>query len=197
MARAVGNRQSFTGQVRLASVDDLDAFVRRAAAEDSFIYCEAPDLIRSPTSARVTELAAEGLVRPHQKRRQDGGWSFYVARTKKARPRPLSAAEAALADPATALIFGELKRAAELGLQCPSDSALARKAGFLTRNQAQWRLRRLVDAGLINSTLAYERGVPTRVVTIVAGSHAGSAAAKHTRMPPGAARHGAAKGGEG
>lgn len=158
----------FAGQQTLATVDDLDAFVRRAAPEQRFTYCEAPDLIRSETSARVNELAAEGLVRPHRTRRQGGGWEFYVVRTRKgmaARPDPVSAA---LADAPTDLIFRALKRAANLGMPCPTDTELARKAGLNSRDQAQWRVRKLIDLGLIQSTLAYEGGVPSRVVTIMA-----------------------------
>lgn len=176
MARAVGNQNLFVGQVMLVSVDDLDAFVRRATAEESFTYCEAPDLIRSPTSARVTELSTDGLVRPHRKRRAGGGWCFYVVRTAKRGTSAQSPVEAALSDAATDIIFRELKRAANFDLPCPSDADLARKAGLTSRDQAQWRVRKLVHVQLVSSELAYEGGVPTRVVTIVATG-------KRTRLP--------------
>jgi hypothetical protein len=173
----------FTGRQTIATVDDLDAFVRRAAAEQSFTYCEAPELIRSETSARVTDLAGQGLVRPHRRRRQGGGWVFFVVRTRKplaAKPDPV---QKALSDPATDLIFRALKRAANLGQPCHSDAELARIAGLNTRDQAQWRFRSLIEAGLIASTLAYEGGVPSRVVTIAEGPHAGSAGGKFTALP--------------
>jgi hypothetical protein len=73
----------FTGPQTLVTVDDLLAFVRRAPAGESLIYCAAPELIRSETSARVNDLAAEGLVRPHRRRRAGGGWEYFVVRTGK------------------------------------------------------------------------------------------------------------------
>jgi hypothetical protein len=166
MARG-GTAPFFTGLQTVATVDDLDAFVRRAAAEEAFTYCEAPDLIRGETSARVNDLAAQGLVRPHRRRREGGGWQFYVVRTPKCLPRQLTALQQALADPATDLILRELRRAANFGLPCPSDADLARKAGLGLRQQAGNRVRKLIDLGVIESTLAYEGGVPSRVVTIL------------------------------
>lgn len=173
----------FSGSRRLVDADDLDAFVRRAQPEESLVYCEDTDLPRSLTTARVTDLAASGLVRPHRRRRQGGGWEYFVVRTRKGQAAVLDPVQAALADPATDLIFRALKRAANLALPCPSDAALARMGGLNTRDQAQHRFRKLIDAALIESTVAYERGVPSRVVTIAAGSWAGSAGGKSTALP--------------
>jgi hypothetical protein len=173
----------FIGGQKLATIDDLDAFVRRARPDESFTYCEAPELIRSETSARVTELAADGLVRPHRKRRDGGGWEFTIMRTRKGFPAKADPVRAALADEATDLVFRALKRAAILGLPCPTDSDLMRKAGLFSRDQAQWRVRKLIDVGLISSAQAYEGGVPSRVVTISEGRYAGGAAGKFTALP--------------
>ena len=183
MAASQANRAHFAGQQKLATVDDLDAFVRRAAAGQRFTYCEAPDLIRSETSVRVTALAGEGLVRPHRERRAGGGWDFYVVRTGKGLPVRADPLLAALADPATDLVYRALKRAANFAAACPSDEALKRLAGLATRNQAAWRVRKLIDLGLVESTVAYEGGVPFRVVTICASAHAGAAAGKSTALP--------------
>lgn len=177
-------KQYFVGAQKLATVEDLEAFARRAAAGESFTYCEAPDLIHSPTSRRAGELAQQGLLRTHHKRRAAGGWEFYAVRTGKAQQVALTPADEALADPATDIIFRELKRAANLGLKCPTDADLARKAGFDTRDRATWRVRRLLRVNLIESTVAYENGVPMRVVTIVAGPLAGAAGGKRTALPP-------------
>lgn len=179
-------QKHFAGSQRLATLDDLDAFVRRARAEESFVYCEAPELIRCETSVRVTALAADGLVRPHRSRREGGGWTFFVVRTGKALPGvkgTIDPAIAALADPATDIIFRALKRAANMGQPCPSDSDLARAAGLDMRQKAGWRVRKLIDAGLIGSTQVYEGGVASRVVTIAATRHAGTAADKFTALP--------------
>ena len=160
-------RTHFTGPQKLATVDDVEAFVRRASAGDEFTYCEAPDLIRGETSARVSELVGDGLLRPHHRRRAGGGWVFYIVRTPKAQKRKATPVEAALADAATETIFRALKRAANFGQPCPSDEDLRRRTGLSTRAQAPWRVRRLAEVGLIESTLAYEGGVPRRVVTVV------------------------------
>lgn len=183
MAGGPSAQPKFSGSQKLSTVDDLDAFVRRAAAEDSFTYCEAPDLIRSETSARVTSLAADGLVRPHRRRREGGGWEFYVVRTRRGLAIKADPVHAALSDPATDLIFRAVKRAANFGQPCLTDTDLSRIAGLSSRDAAQHRFRKLIDLGLIQSTLAYEGGVPFRVVTIVAGPHAGSAGGKSTALP--------------
>jgi hypothetical protein len=176
-------RPFFTGPQKLATVDDLDAFVRRAAPEESFVWCEAPAQIHGETKARVTELIGEGLVRHHPIRRAGGGYEFTVFRTRKALPLKLDPVAAALTDPATDLIFRALKRAANFAQPCPSDTDLARAAGLNLRQSAQQKVRKLIDAGLIESTQAYEGGIPTRVVTILPGKHAGAAGGKST-LPP-------------
>jgi hypothetical protein len=116
---------------------------------------------RAPASSPPT-----GLVRTHHRRRAGGGWQYYVVRTGKGLITRLDPVAAALADPATDLIFRALKRAANMGFPCPSDADLARTCGLNTRDQAQHRVRKLIDLGLVQSTLAYDGGVPFRVVTI-------------------------------
>jgi hypothetical protein len=177
VARVGASKSFFTGAVLTPSVDDLDAWVSRAARGERFVYCEAPELIRNATCVRVTELAAERLVSPLWERRAGGGKRFFVERTGFRIERRPSAKEAALADVATDLIYREVKRAANLGLACPSDEDLRKKARLTTRAQAQWRYRKLVETGLIESTLAYEGGVPFRVATVVATG-------KSTALPP-------------
>jgi hypothetical protein len=119
------------------------------------------------TWSRVTELAQQGFVTPLSSKRAGGGWVYSVARTRKRITRDQTPQEKALSDPATDTILRELKRAANFGQPCPSDAELARKAGLSSRHAAQFRVRQLITVGLIESTLAYEGGVPSRVVTIV------------------------------
>lgn len=175
---------AFTGHQLIASVGDLDAFVRRAASGERFTYCEAPDLIRSEASVRVSALADDGLVSPHRTRRAGGGFTFFVVRTGKPLPTAQSPQAKALADPATDLIFRAIKRAANFCQFCPTDTESAKLAGLGSRDQAQWRVRKLIDTGLIRSTVAVENGVPVRVVTVCASPHAGASAGKRTRLPP-------------
>lgn len=178
-----GSGGHFSGSQRVAPVGALDAFARTAKPGDEFVYCEAPDLVRCETSTRARELVQAGVIRTHQRRRAGGGWEYFAVRTRYKPPAPVTPAAAALADPATDSIFRQMKRAANLNLPCPSDAQLARSAGLESRKQSAWRVRRLVDAGLIESTLAYEGGVPTRVVTICCGPHAGTAGGKFTALP--------------
>lgn len=174
----------FTGPERLASVDDLDGWVRRAQPASRFIYAEAPEPPRvSLAWIRVTELSAEGLVKPFSERRPGGGWRYIVERTRKGFPVLVSPQTAALADGPTDLIFRQLKRAANLGLPCPTDSQLFPKAGLNSRDQAQWRVRKLIDSGLIASEVIYEGGVQSRVVTILGSPFAGASAGKSTALP--------------
>lgn len=158
----------FAGMQTVAPVDALDAWMRRAAPGEEFAYCEAAEPIRGETWSRAGELAQLGYVRTHHRRREGGGYVYFAVRTAKRVAGAIDPVQAALADPATDTILRELKRAANLGLPCPSDAELMRKAGLTMRQQAGNRVRKLIDLKLIESTLAYEGGVPTRVVKIIA-----------------------------
>lgn len=179
-------RPHFEGHQTIATADALDAWLRSAHAGEKFVYCEAPEPIRIDSWLRVPELEQQGLVHMRQERREGGGWRWYVLRSKKPLARQLSPQEQALRDEATARIFAQLKREANLGLKCSSDTGLASVAGLNTRDQAQWRVRELVRVGLIRSEIVTRGGVPTRVVTIADSG-------KQTLMPgvdPGLGRGG-------
>jgi hypothetical protein len=167
----------FSGQQKLATVEAVDAFVRTADRGAEFVYCEAREPMRGETWARVGELVQAELVRSHQRRRQGGGFEYFIVRTGKARAQRMNPQQAALADAATATILQILKRAANVGADCPSDAELARQVGLSTRILAQNRVRRLIEVGLIESTVAHEGGVPRRVVTIVETG-------RRTKLPP-------------
>lgn len=174
----------FTGAILLQPPEAMDAFVRMASAGNEFIYAEAPEEPRNQACwSKAAELGRGGLVRTHQRRRPGGGWQFYLVRTSKPLPRETSLEERALSDRATAAIFVQLKREANLGLPCSSDTELMRIAGLAMRQQAGNRVRKLIDAGLIESTLAYEGGVPTRVIRILPSRYAGPSADKETALP--------------
>jgi hypothetical protein len=173
----------FTGVEMLAPIEAIAAWMRAAKAGDEFTYCEARGPLRGEGWFRMGELARDGLVRTHERKRAGGGKCFYAVRTRKGLPAKLEPMAATLADPATDIIFRALKRAANLSQPCPTDTDLARAAGLNTRDQAQWRVRKLADVGLIGSTLAYDGGVPARVVTIATTRHAGTAAGKFTALP--------------
>jgi hypothetical protein len=173
----------YVGAIVAQPAQAIDMFVHTAAAGNEFVYCEAPSPQYGEGWTRAGELARQGLVRAHERRRQGGGRQWYLVRTTKPLPREQSPQDKVLGDRATAAIFVALKRAANLGQPCPSDAELMRSCGLNSRAQAQWRMRELIRVDLITSTLAYEGGVPTRVVTIVETRHAGTAAAKFTALP--------------
>jgi len=174
----------FEGTIVLHPPSALDAFVRVAVAGNEFVYAEAPEPPRTAECwQHAAALAADGLITTHHRRRAGGGWQYFAMRTGRPLRGRAEAKQSVLDDPATELIFRELKRAANFERPCPSDEELKRKAGLSTRDQAQWRVRKLIDAGLVSSTVAYEGGVPTRVITIAEGQLAGSAGGKSTALP--------------
>jgi hypothetical protein len=174
----------FVGVEGCAAIQALEAWWRAAPAGGEFVYCEALEPIRThETWRRAGDLARNGFVRTHERQRAGGGKQYFAVRTSKRLEPVLDPAEAALADPQTDAIYRALKRAANFGQACQTDSDLARLVGFTHRQQVQWRFRRLIDAGLIKSEQVYDGGVPSRVVTICASRHAGSAGGKATAMP--------------
>lgn len=181
MAR--GGPSFFVGPMVLQLPEALDMFVRTASAGTEFVYCEATSPQYGETWSRAGELAREGLVRTHERRRAGGGKQYYLVRTSKPLQRQRDPQSSALADRATGAIYRALKRAANMAQPCPSDTDLAGIAGLGTRDQAQWRVRKLVEVRLIGSTLAYEGGIPSRVVTIEPSKHAGASAGKFTALP--------------
>lgn len=173
----------FTGVETLAPPEAIDAWLRDAASGDEYVYCEAREPLRGEGWVRMGNLAQQGFVRTHERRRAGGGKQFFAVRTTLGLPKRRDPQEETLADRATDLIYRALKRAANFDQACPSDVELARTAGLGTRAQAQWRVRRLIDAKLIGSMLAYEGGVPFRVVTVLKSRFAGTAAEKQTALP--------------
>jgi hypothetical protein len=157
----------YVGAVAVQLPEALDRFVATAPAGAEFVYCEAPEPQYGETWSRAGEHARSGLVRTLSRRRAGGGWEYYCVRTGRSLPAEQSLRDKTLGDRATAAIFAQLKREANMGLPCSSDEELRKKAGLTSRNQASWRFKKLLEAGLIQSTLAYENGVPSRVVTIV------------------------------
>lgn len=171
-AGGVARPHRFSGHQTVATAEQLEAWALGAAKGERFTYCSAVDLIRGETTAKAAELYQRRLITTHQTRRAGGGFDWFAVRTgfvvKKAE---------AQRDPARDAILAALKRAANFNQACPSDADLARIAGLATRDQAAWRVRKLVEAGAITSTVAYDGGVPFRVVTIAASG-------KRTALPP-------------
>lgn len=176
--------EAFHGVEAIAPPQSLETWLRRANAGDEFIYCEARAPIRTETWYRAGELARDGLIRTHERKRAGGGKVYFAVRTRKVLPSAKDDPVAtALADPITDTIFRALKRAANMAQACPTDSELMRMTGLDQRQQAGWRVRRLVKVGLIKSMQVYESHVPARVVEILPTKHAGAAGGKCTAFP--------------
>lgn len=170
----------FIGSQRVASPAELTSFVARASAGERFVYCEAPCLIRGETSVLASAMQQQGLVMLVQPRRPGGGFDFIAVRTGLRAGRRSPAAEA-LGERATEAVFRALKRAANLARRCPTQSELAKSLEVegieITTDQVKARIRKLVDAKLIESRVVFENGVQMRVVRIVATG-------KQTALPP-------------
>lgn len=165
----------FSGAQHVADGASLDAWVGHAGFGERLIYCSAPSLIAGPGKAKALELEQLGLVRLAQQRRAGGGFDYLMIRSSKALRAPKAATAAG--DPALETILRALKRAANFDRPCPSDAQLAALAELGTRAQAQWRIRKLVESGVIRSMIVTEGGVAHRVVTIAASG-------KRTALPP-------------
>jgi hypothetical protein len=202
-ASGKADKERFAGIQGTARIEALDAWWRAALEGDEFIYCEALSPIRDETWHRAGELARSGYLRTHSRKRGGGGHSYFAVRTAKRLTPTVNPIDAALADAATETIFRALKRAANFDRPCPTDTELAAIAGLASRAQAQHRIRKLLDLGLVKSEVHYDSGVPSRVVTIAEGKWAGVSAGKRTALPKkwaalqaAAARDAAAGGGQ-
>lgn len=188
-----GGVPAFHGMQRIATVEELDRWVSHARANERFVYCEAPMLIRGPTADRARNLEQEGLVTLFQSRRAGGGFEFVAQRAaRKARvPGANGGSKPAMSAAVperqsriwaeTEAVFRLLSRAANFERVCPTQGEIARaleaEGMVITADQARQRIMRLIDSGAIRSTLCVEDGVPVRVVTIVKTG-------KRTALPP-------------
>jgi len=104
-----------------------------------------------------------------QPRAGDGRFNYVIQkRSSSMETRAERVRDAEAEDEALDAIFRALKRAANMGLPAPSNTELARSAGLATRDQAAWRVAKLIQKGLIRSmsvTSGPQAGA--RVITIV------------------------------
>lgn len=168
----------YSGAVRVPAAEELSAWTSKARVGDRFVYCEASALVQGDTARLARELEQAGLVTLTQERRAGGGFQYVATRTR------LRAAAAIKptggADEESAAILRCLKRAANLGLTCPSLADLSRTLASvgmeLTVGQVRHRFDRLIDDGLIKSVIYSDNGANVRVVTI-------SETGERTRVP--------------
>lgn len=142
----------------------LQAWIGRAAAGDSVVYASGDPSRAMLAAARAA--GAAGLVVLNFTRAPVSREGRYVA-TRTAVPAvPIAAPHAPLRTSPEGRILRALTEAARAGRPCPSNLALARRAGLQGRVCASYRVRKLVRAGLI----AVDMVGPDRqrVVTIAA-----------------------------
>lgn len=170
----------YAGAVRVPDAAELAAWAEKARAGDRFVYCEASALVQGDTARLAAELEQAGLVVLAQTRRAGGGFEFAATRTRL-RAATAIKAQPAGQDPESEVILRLLRQAARLKLPCPSLKDLSRKlegVGIeLTVGQVRHRFDRLIDDGLIRSTVYSDNGANVRVVTI-------AATGESTRVPP-------------
>jgi hypothetical protein len=130
---------------------EVDAWLARAGAGDRLRYGQGGHMVQGHTQQLLLARAQAGEVFLFQPRAKDrDGFDFIAVKrvappALPARPRPSAAA-----DPALAIIYRRLKRAALSGERCPSNVQLAALTG-LTEPQVKWRMRKLIEAGRIAS----------------------------------------------
>lgn len=160
---------------------EVTSWLGQAAEGAVLLYAQGPFLIRGETSRAVRELYEQRQVELQQPRSASCA-GFFDYKLKKLPPPPRLAQSNALgeaeSDAALDKILAQFKREANLGKRASSDAELARLAGLATRDQAAWRVRKLVSSGSIR-TQRVEDGpdVGWRIVTIVATG-------RQTAMPP-------------
>jgi len=148
-----------------ATSDDIDAWLKIARVGDTFVYCYGPELIRGAAFKRVSDLARAGEIIPHNRRRGDDGFDFFIRRSRvrvvTQRPAPPAC------DPDMLAVLLILQDAAQHGRRCPFDTDIA-AALDLTADQVKWRVAKLADARLIERrTLPLRGGAKFRIVKIV------------------------------
>ncbi|HWT12271.1 MAG TPA: hypothetical protein VN231_05930 [Allosphingosinicella sp.] len=161
---------------------EVAGWVRMALPGESFVYCRGPSSVPpGPTKNRINALRDAGAVRPHSRRGPDGWEHLIVKRGQEqvpaSAPRPAPPPDSAIEE-----IFAALERCAERRRRAFSDAELARIAGLATRNQAAWRVTRLIRDGRIRTeTVAAPDGTQWRVV-VIPGSRPGQAE-RRTALP--------------
>ena len=141
-------------------VEALERWLAIAEPGSSIVYYSGYSLPRgSKAIAYLRALSDAGEINFCQRRRDGGGGSDYVAQ-RCGEPVPDPAGFGTNAEffkprrrerdddaqfAAQEAILRQLRRAANFGLVCPSNSELARLAGLGTRNQAAYQIRKLQE----------------------------------------------------
>lgn len=172
----------------LVTLDQLEAWLRAARPGDWLVYQRGPWMVHDAVTRRVGALAQAGLVNPAQPpaAERPGCRDFKAQRTSVPLPGAGTrggAAGVAMAPPEPAddkmpELLKILRRLANVGKRCPTDTELARLVGLPTRHAVAWRMRKAEQSGAI------------RIDTILTGPEAGwrtvtiAASGRATEPPP-------------
>lgn len=137
----------------------IEEWFARAKSGDQMIYARGPMLDpRHEVPRLVRDWIATGEVNPKQRRDDGGAGSIYWV--ERCRPDVRSDGVKRIAvdddyrETADGKIFLTLVRAANLGMPCPSNAALAEIAGLRDADAARYRLRLLAEQGRIEIKLS-------------------------------------------
>jgi hypothetical protein len=165
---------------------EVDAWLARAGAGDRLRYGQGGHMVQGHTQQMLLARAQAGEVFLFQPRAKDrDGFDFIAVKriappALPARPRPAQAV-----DPALAIIYRRLKRAALNGERCPSNVQLAALTG-LTEPQVKWRMRKLIEAGRIASRVVPCAIDPMFRIVTIASTGRETAAPAYNRFAGGA-----------
>ncbi len=147
-------------------------WARHARPGEKFIYFTGPALIQAlPVVDTARKLHEAGEVIFVQERAGPGIRHYLMLKRRNAEPKVLSRAAIDTPVPGTRVdedledLMAVLRRLANLGLECPTNSKLADMAGLKDAESARYRLGLLAACGRINVTTPVQG---PRIVTIVA-----------------------------
>jgi hypothetical protein len=158
----------------MLSPEQFQNWAARAARGEDVVYAigERPDPAIAPVARQLAEAGVVALT----SRRAGNGFRFIAQRLPDPRPSQMRARtpvnrgrfvlSAHDGKMTTRAVLRVLAQAANRGLPCPTNAELARRVGLNGPVAASYRVRRLVQAGLI--VVDEPSPVERRVVTIVA-----------------------------
>lgn len=126
----------------------LEAFIAQAPPGERITYATGFVSPRSSETWAVARRAVDqGKLRTHQVRRDDGkGFDYIAVRREAPVVADAAAAQDAAADDA---MLRQVRRCINLRIPFPTNAQLARLCELQSDYAARYRLKRLIDAGLI------------------------------------------------
>lgn len=148
----MASRVAYRIPTRYTGLADLKTWIIRAPDGATLDYAWGPGLDQAePTVRMVADWIKTKQVVPLQ-RRENGGLVYFVKRTKRAvMPEPVQRVVRRVEHRATpeGQLLLVLETLAERGQVCPSNAALAAKAGLRDKEAARYALSKLEAAGSI------------------------------------------------